>query len=292
MEDARDGPMARPSSAPRSIDRRTALRTLVGAGVGVASGAAAHGYLYEQHRVGLTRATLPVAGLPTALEGLRIALVTDLHLSAMVSAADISEAVRLASNTTPDLIVLGGDYISFSNRAYIEPCADLLRPLAAPHGVFAVLGNHDVEPEMTHALTRRGIAVLADDRTTILVRGERIELVGVRFWTRLTRDITRLMSGGTGWTILLSHDPRRFDQAVDLNIPLVLSGHTHGGQIVLPGMGAIAARKFPITEGVLSRENTTMFVSRGVGTVYVPCRINCPPEVVLLSLTRQRSTRS
>ena len=67
-------------------------------------------------------------------------------------------------------------------------------------------------------------------------------------------------------------------------MPVVLSGHTHGGQIILPGLGAIAARKFPIAAGVLRRENTTLFVSRGIGTVYVPFRLNCPPEVAILSL--------
>jgi hypothetical protein len=86
--------------------------------------------------------------------------------------------------------------------------------------------------------------------------------------------------------VLLAHDPRRLTQAASLNIPLVLSGHTHGGQIVVPGIGALAARKFPIAEGTAQRENTLLFVSRGVGTVYVPVRINCPPEVAVLTLTR------
>jgi uncharacterized protein len=75
-------------------------------------------------------------------------------------------------------------------------------------------------------------------------------------------------------------------QATALNVPLMLSGHTHGGQIVIPGLGAIAAKKFPVISGMARRENTTAFVSRGIGTVYVPCRINCPPEVALLTLQR------
>ncbi len=270
----------------RAVDRRTALRVLTGVGIGVATGASAHGYLYERHRVGRTNATLAVAGLPTALQGLRIALVTDLHLSGMVSEDDIAAAVRIANAGRPDLIVLGGDYVSFGDRTYVGRCAELLQRLSAPQGVFAVMGNHDDEGDMTRALTRRGMAVLNDDRTAITVRGERIDLIGIRFWTRQTGDLTRLLRGASGWTVLLAHDPRRFDQAVSLNIPLLLSGHTHGGQIVLPGLGAFATRKFPVAEGVLSRENTTMFVSRGIGTVYVPCRINCPPEVALLTLER------
>jgi predicted MPP superfamily phosphohydrolase len=167
-----------------------------------------------------------------------------------------------------------------------------LRPLTAPAGVFAVMGNHDDENEMRRALGRNGIGVLTDDRTTLTLRGERIELVGIRFWTKRTQDITRLLRGASGWTILAAHDPRRFDQAADLNLPLLLSGHTHGGQIVLPGLGAIAARKFPIAEGLLVRNNTTMFVSRGLGTIYVPCRIGCPPEVALLTLRRAPPLRA
>ena len=79
---------------------------------------------------------------------------------------------------------------------------------------------------------------------------------------------------------------RRFTEAVALSIPLVLSGHTHGGQVVLPMLGAVAAQKFPVVAGIGRRDRTTMFVSRGVGTVYVPVRINCPPEVALLTLQR------
>ena len=84
--------------------------------------------------------------------------------------------------------------------------------------------------------------------------------------------------------ILLAHDPRRLEEAAALDVPLVLSGHTHGGQVVLPGVGAIAARKFPVVAGAARRENTSIFVSRGVGTVYVPYRLNCPPDVSVITL--------
>jgi predicted MPP superfamily phosphohydrolase len=84
--------------------------------------------------------------------------------------------------------------------------------------------------------------------------------------------------------VLLAHDPRRLNEAAALDIPLVLSGHTHGGQVVLPGLGAVAAQKFPIVAGLGRLRQTVMFVSRGIGTVYVPVRLNCPPEVALLTL--------
>jgi len=264
--------------------RRAFLRVLTAAGIGVIAGGASHGFLYERHRLGVTRATLPVSGLPGALDGLRVVMLTDLHLSPIVPREDLDAAVQLAMTEQPDLIVLGGDYISFMDRAYAEPCAEIIAPLSARHGIFAVLGNHDDDVEMPKTLERRGIEVLKDARTTVTIRGERLDFIGIRFWTRATVDLARLLRGSGGTTILLAHDPRRLQQAAALNIPLMLSGHTHGGQIVLPGIGAIAAKKFPVVEGMARRENTTVFVSRGIGTIGVPVRINCPPEVAVLTL--------
>ena len=99
-----------------------------------------------------------------------------------------------------------------------------------------------------------------------------------------------MVRGASSPIVLLAHDPRRLTEAAAFNIPLVLSGHTHGGQVVLPGIGALAAQKFPVIAGIGRLQRTTMFVSRGVGTVYVPVRINCPPEVALLTLQPDAST--
>ncbi len=267
-----------------AVSRRDILKTIVAAGVGTAAGAGANGYLYEQHAIVVNERDLPVAGLPDALDGLRVGLLTDVHCSRWVTADDVHRAVERLSQAAPDLIVLGGDYVTWGDRRYVDPAADALSSLSAPLGVFAILGNHDDDHDMPAALTRRGIAVLRDARTRLAVRGEVIELVGIRFWTRRETDLRPLVRGARGTTILLAHDPRRHGEAAALGIPLVLSGHTHGGQVVLPGVGAIAARKFPTVEGTATRAATTLFVSRGMGTVYVPIRINCPPEVAVLTL--------
>jgi uncharacterized protein len=113
-----------------------------------------------------------------------------------------------------------------------------------------------------------------------------MELAGVRFWTRRPADIARVLRRAEDPVLLLAHDPRRLNEAAGLQVPAVLSGHTHGGQVVLPGVGALAGRRFPVLAGLGRRENTTIFVSRGVGTVYVPVRINCPPEVAIVTLKR------
>ena len=175
--------------------------------------------------------------------------------------------------------------MTWGDRRYVTPSADALAALSAPQGVFGILGNHDDDRDMPAALARNGVQMLRDARTRVTIRGEAIDLVGVRFWTKRQSDIAALMRGAQPMSILLAHDPRRLTEAAALDIPLVLAGHTHGGQVVLPMIGPVAARKFPVVAGIGRRESTTMFVSRGVGTVYVPVRVNCPPEVAVLTLT-------
>ena len=272
------------------LSRRTAIKGLLATGVGALTGATAYGTAYERHHIGITAVVLPVSGLPPALEGFRIGFLTDIHHSRTVPAEDVAYAVKLTLAERPDLIVLGGDYVTFGDRAYVEPVAELLAPLTAPHGVFAILGNHDDDRHVPAALTARHIEVLKDERTRLEIRGERLELAGVRFWTRRLDDLTRLLRKAADTVILLAHDPRRLIEAASLNVPAVLSGHTHGGQVVLPGVGAVARRRFPILEGLGSRERTSIFVSRGIGTVYVPVRINCPPEVAMVTLTARSLT--
>ena len=269
------------------LSRRAVLKGALATTVGAATGAATYGVAYERHRIGVTHAALPVSGLPPALDGLRIALLTDIHHSRTVPADDVTLAVELAMAQRPDLIVLGGDYVTFGDRAFVEPVAELLAPLRAPHGVFAILGNHDDDRDLPAALTARHIQVLKDARTRLEIRGEPLELAGVRFWTRQPADVARVLRKASDTVILLAHDPRRLNEAAALNVPAVLSGHTHGGQVVLPGVGAVARRRFPILAGLGARENTSIFVSRGIGTVYVPVRINCPPEVAMVTLKRR-----
>jgi predicted MPP superfamily phosphohydrolase len=268
------------------LTRRAALKGVLAGAVGVVGGTAAYGIGYERHRLGVTEASLPVYGLPSPLDGIRIALLTDIHHSALVGAEDVRAAVDLTLSLKPDLIVLGGDYVSFADRKFVGPVADLLAPLRAPHGVFAILGNHDDEKEMPAALSRKGFTVLQDQTSRVKLRGAALELAGIRFWTRRLADIREITGKARDPVILLAHDPRRLTEAAVLNVPAVLSGHTHGGQIVLPGVGAVAKARFPVLEGLGRRAYTSIFVSRGIGTVYVPVRINCPPEVALVTLAR------
>jgi uncharacterized protein len=276
-----EGRAARPSV---SITRRNLLKGLAGVGLGVATGTAVHGFLYERHHLELTRASFPVAGLPASLRGFRIGVLTDIHRSNDVSHEMVAHAVSMIMREAPDLILLGGDYVSFGNRRYAQPAAEALAPLSAPHGVLAVLGNHDDDRDVPAALSARGFTVLRDARTRLTLRGETVDFAGIRFWTYKAIDIAHTLRGAVPLTFLLAHTPKRLFEAQQLAVPAVISGHTHGGQIVLPGIGAVAAREFPVVAGVAQRQGTSIFVSRGVGTVYVPIRVNCPPEVAVLAL--------
>jgi hypothetical protein len=266
------------------VTRRAALNALVAGGAGTLIGGGAYGLAYSRHQIQVVRSAISVVGLPPGLDGLRVGLITDLHHSEMVPVSDVMRAASLLMAERPDLIVLGGDYVTWSDRAYVAPCAEALASLQAPSGVFATLGNHDDERDMAPALIAKGFEVLRDARTKVVVRGETLSLVGVRFRTQRARDIARITKGAEGTVILLAHNPRRLEEAAALDIPIVLSGHTHGGQVVLPLVGAVAARRFPVVAGLGHRGKTSIFVSRGVGTVYLPYRLNCPPDVSVVTL--------
>ena len=266
------------------LSRRNVLKGVAAAAVGISAGVAAHGFLYERHHIEVTENTLDVAGWPGSLAGLRIGFLTDLHRSATVSHEMIVHAVDLVMARQPDLVVIGGDYVTNHDRRFVQPAADALARLSAPHGVFAVLGNHDDERDMPAALQATGFAVLRDARTQINVRGEKVDIAGLRYWTHKMADVSRVVRGASPTLLLIAHTPKRLIEAAALSVPLLLCGHTHGGQIVLPGIGPVAASEFPVVAGADRRENTTVFVSRGVGTVYIPIRVNCPPEVAILQI--------
>ena len=271
------------------IRRRALLKGFVSAGAAILGGTGAYGFIYARHQIEATHVALRVLKLPPALAGLRVALLTDIHRSLWVAHEDVARAVAMVMAEAPDVIVLGGDYVTWGDRNYVGAAAEALRPLSAPFGVFAILGNHDDDHDMPAALAANGVQVLKDARTTIIIKGEAVDVVGIRFWTKRGSDIASLLRGATGFPILIAHDPRRLAEAAALKIPVILSGHTHGGQVVVPGIDALAKQKFPVLAGTARRDHTTLFVSRGVGTVYVPVRINCPPEVAILTLVPEPS---
>ncbi|HMD32266.1 MAG TPA: metallophosphoesterase [Candidatus Acidoferrales bacterium] len=238
----------------------------------------------------ITEFRVPINGLGRDLDGLRIVHLTDIHHGLYFSAEAVLAAVELANSLEPDLIALTGDYVSYS-RNFANAAGELLGGLRARRGVFAVLGNHDfrVGAELvSRALRRNGIEVLRNRHTLVRAGASELHLAGVEdLWynaslPRALRNIPR-----TRPVILLSHNPQIVAAAAHYSVDLVLSGHTHGGQVRLPFLerrreGNPLHRRF--LTGWDSWGHTRIYISRGIGTIVVPVRVACPPEIPVFTL--------
>lgn len=239
----------------------------------------------------VTRKELGLSGLPAAFDGLTIAFLTDFHCSAQTPPSFLERIVRATNRLEPQLILLGGDYIT-RGAAYLEPIQQLLGQLQAPLGKFGVLGNHDFETDIgavRDMLAHAGITDLTNHNRFLTRQGERLYLAGVGDLWRDTPDLAAALAGvgADAAVILLSHNPHFAERITDPRVRLVLAGHTHGGQVQPPRAGAWYAnsrlgRFFVI--GEVRHPTFVLYVSRGLGTVVVPFRYNCPPEITYLTL--------
>jgi predicted MPP superfamily phosphohydrolase len=248
--------------------------------------------LWRRKRLIVERREIEVTGLAPAFDGYRIAFLSDLHYSALVPSWWIAAAVRSALELEPDVILLGGDYLSHNAR-YAEGLAELLRPLTAPDGVFGVLGNHD--HYVGAALVRR---VLADANVTELLNQSAVVrrgpgALGVAGVGDLSYDEVNCAAAVAGLgadvpRILLSHQPDVFAfWPAELRCDLMLSGHTHGGQAHLPFLGPPYVPSqfgFRYLAGAFREDGRQLYVSRGIGVITAPIRWRCPPEVTHLVL--------
>jgi len=275
------------------ITRRQFLNGLAAAPLVAVSATTAYARLIEPYNYLVSQTDVFLRDLPGRFEGFRITQVTDVHHSKILGLSEVRRVVNLAQQTAPDLFVLTGDYTT-SYRRYIEPCAEALSQLKAPEGVWAVLGNHDhyTDPELTtRALERNHIAVLNNANTTIQRASDAIQLSGIDDWSWAA---TNWPGAFTGWnanrpTILLSHQPSVLDLAETQNVSLILSGHTHGGQINLPWLGAparFATKDLKYAQGLFRRGDTQLYVSSGTGVIGLPVRLGVRPEIAVLRLRR------
>jgi predicted MPP superfamily phosphohydrolase len=228
--------------------------------------------------------------LPSAFHGLRVVQISDIHHGLFLPKEWLSEAVRQANRLNPDIIALTGDFVTYSRRN-IGPAAELLGRLRARYGVFAVLGNHDFRVDaaaITEALRRQHIDVLRNRHVTLWFGGESVYLAGVDDYG-YGADLRRAMRGvpREAATILLAHNPRVIHLASRHNVSLVLSGHTHGGQVNLPLLGTVYGRspeRLRYKIGWDRMAATQIYVSRGIGTIVLPWRLRCPAEITHLEL--------
>jgi len=264
--------------------RATPLRTLTAGLAQVARAAFAEPYqlAVERHAVALPR-------LPRELDGLRVVHLSDIHHSPFTGREQVERAVEVANSLQPDIIALTGDYISHE-REYIQPCAEMLGRLRARRGVYAVLGNHDNwvdAPLITDLFRAEGIKVLVNEGMRFEDRGASFWLAGVDDTMVGLEDLPLALAGSREdeLKLLLAHNPVILRRAARAGVDLVLSGHTHGGQITWRSERSASGRvRRRILRGLGRRGNTQIYVTRGLGTVVLPLRYGCLPEVSLLQL--------
>lgn len=238
----------------------------------------------------VTERRIPIAGLDPSFRGFRIVHLTDIHHGLYLPLSAVMDAVSLANRLQPDVVALTGDFVTYS-RAYIGPVAAILGLLRARYGVYAVLGNHDFRvgaDEITRALRRERIDVLRNTHAIIRRAGHSLYVAGIddlAYHADMHRALRSIPHGAP--TVLLSHNPRILRRAARSGVSLVLSGHTHGGQVRLPLIAGLLdrSRRMAHYKAGLDRLGPTqIYVSRGIGTVVLPLRYRCPAEIPRLHL--------
>jgi predicted MPP superfamily phosphohydrolase len=230
------------------------------------------------------------AARPAPLHGLRVALLSDIHMGCHMEGADLKEVCSRLAAFTPDLVCLAGDLVN-SRPTEVLPFADALPALSPPLGVFAVPGNHDHYWEPTLAsweqtLGRCGVTVLRNRGVRIHRQGHSLWVAGVDDLLESTADVDAALAGRRPGepAILLSHHPDVFPLAVRKQVDLTLAGHTHGGQIKLAGRTLCKQSKLGYDEGLYAHGASHLYVSRGVGVCYLPVRIGAGAEIPIIEL--------
>lgn len=275
-------------------------RQMIGRTVLVLGAAAAgYGFLIEPRRIVIERIDVRLRRLPPEFDGFRIAQLSDIHYGPYMSSDFIRRAVVETNQLQPQLVVLTGDFVShplgkpagMEGARYIEPCAEAMQGLRADYGRYAILGNHD---HWNHPATVRNhldlvkFPVLLNNAVTLEKDNARLWLAGVDDVMSgkpdLEKALRRVPAGEP--VIMLAHEPDFADHVAQQPVDLQLSGHSHGGQVRLPWMGApilpLLGRKYPM--GLYRIGNMQLYTNRGLGVINPPVRFNCPPEITLITL--------
>lgn len=283
------------------ISRRRFLK----AGFCGAAGLALYAGEIERHWIDVAQQEVRLRGLPAAFDGLRVAQLSDIHLDEFTEPLFLRHAIERINSLNPDLVLLTGDYVTnglgsqqFARGAAWQ-CAEILRALTCRR-IYGVLGNHDLltgAPEVTRALASNGITVLRNACLPFERGGSRIWLAGVDdpVCGRPKPDLAlpaAIRNLPDEPVVLLCHAPDYADQLLDhpagRAVGLMLSGHTHGGQVRLPLVGALSlpplGRKY--VAGSFRLGSLQLYVNRGLGAVGLPFRFDCPPEITLHTLRR------
>ena len=276
-----------------SLTRRQFLSRAFTA-LGTAGLVASYPVFLERYIIWTNRYRIPVPNLPAAFVGLRIVHLTDLHYGFLMPLRLIRHVVARANALQPDVIVCTGDYVHERNSSkQIDQVWPVLAGLRAPHGVYSVLGNHD-----HWADTARSQAWLVDTGQNLRHQTRAIEKDGQRLWFAGAGDFWEDHQGVDGvlneipeseCRIVLAHNPDSADTTYTGRIDLIVSGHTHGGQVQIPFVGPpiLPVRNKNYSNGLKkSPRGTPVFISKGIGWAIYPIRCNCAPEIAVLELLR------
>jgi predicted MPP superfamily phosphohydrolase len=257
------------------------------------------GGTFGRWAVARTHLRVAVPGLAPELAGLRLVQISDLHIGNGLEGRRLERMLERVNALAPDVVVVTGDIFDF-DPACVEEGARALSRLCARHGVYAILGNHDIYTGADHiadafARLAPNLRLLRDAWVTLPLPAP-LHLAGVedpgRGWAAKSLELATLERlaaerPADGPTLLLVHRPALFEQAARLGFPLVLAGHTHGGQLALPLPGGrlnLARLVAPHTRGVYRRGRTTLYVNRGLGVGGPALRVNCPREIATIEL--------
>lgn len=281
---------------------------------------AVYGFAAERLNYQIRRVEIPVANLPSQLDGMKIAQLSDIHLSGYMPRAQVRRAIDMANGLNADLAVVTGDFITGAGDP-IADCISEVRRLQAPLGVWGCNGNHEIyagfEGEAQRLFARNGMKLLRHESARIQFRGASINMIGVDYQRERTPGGRKLqMLDGVNELVrkdmpnfLLSHNPNTFNRAAELGIELSLAGHTHGGQVQVEILDhRLSPARFitdyvaghytrPLFEparseasghfiaaNMLRRPSAALYVNRGLGTVGAPVRLGVPPEITLITL--------
>lgn len=273
---------------------------LVGTGALTAS-LALYSSLVARHEISVLSQHILIDALPSAFVGHRIVQLSDFHLEEFTEPFFLERVVEHVNRLEPDVVLLTGDFITRGSLNFLferhaaTRCAEILATIRCPQK-FAVLGNHDVAVSasmVTAALAAQGLPVLHNRYETLTLRGDSLHIAGTADPGTDRPDlVTAVPSAPRGPVLLMSHAPDYADFVISHPraplIDLMLSGHSHGGQVRLPVVGPLVlpplGRKY--VEGLFRFNRMQLYVNRGLGTVGIPIRLNCPPEITLITLDR------
>ena len=285
-------------SSPDHSPRFTRRHFLIGSGA-AAAGLALYSGEIARHEIDLVPRNIVISNLPSAFNGFRIAQISDIHLDEFTEPTFLERVVLHVNALSPDMVLLTGDFVTHGSLTFLAShhaahrCAEILSTLTCPLR-YACLGNHDVAvsaPLVIGSLTANGIPVLVDQHVPIERNGSRFWLCGVNdpgtTNPRLELAVPPLPDAPV---LLMAHEPDYADTVVQHPrgqlVDLMLSGHTHGGQIRLPFLGPLVlppmGKIYP--EGLFRLKNMQLYVNRGIGAVGIPFRLNCPPEITVFTL--------